>query len=202
MIGNVINDWDGTLLNSMEEILQIYAEKSGKSIEYVRKVFDPDWRVLIKILNIPGITDVEWFDAYKKFDIKLFPGAIEYLQKIKDDGYKMALVTSSDKLSLEADLKKHKLSDIFDVVVTGDDVKDLKPNPECLKKAVEELKTSVSKCVSIGDMGAGARAAKSAGMRFIGVSWGYDNPEVIRGVNNDEIAHDFEDLYRMIKKMS
>lgn len=200
MIKNIINDWDGTLLDSMEAILQTYAELSGKPIDYVRKVFDPDWRILIKILGIPQITDVQWRNAYGKFDVKLFPGAREYLQRLERNGYNISLVTSSDKLTVEADLEKHKLSDIFDVVITGDDVKELKPNPQCLKKAVKELETSVSECVSIGDIDADATAAKCIGMKFIGVSWGYHPTEVIKRVNNDEIANDFDELYNMIKK--
>jgi HAD superfamily hydrolase (TIGR01509 family) len=202
MLESIIIDWDGTLHDSMEAVFRAYSIISGKPLEVIRKLYKPDWRRFEKEAGIPRVSDDEWHRIYREqlSDAKLFPGAKEYLQKIKNDEYKTALVTSSFSLTVRTDLEKRSLSDIFDVIVTADDVKKLKPNPECLKIAVKKLDLTVPKCIFIGDTDADACAAKNIGMKFIGVAWGFHTPEVIRSVNGDKIANNFDELYNMTVK--
>ena len=203
MVESVINDLDGTLLDSMEAVFRTYSIISEKPIEYIREMYQPDWRRFEREANMPKVSAVEWHRLFERqcSNVKLFPGAQKYLRKIKNDGYKTALVTSSNSLSVKAKLKEHKLYSIFDIVVTSDDVKELKPNPESLIIAARNLNSEIKECVSVGDTNADATASKSIGMKFIGVGWGYHSPEVIRKVNGDKIASNFEELYMMIKRV-
>lgn len=203
MIESVINDWDGFLYNSMDAILRTYSIISGKPFEVIRKLYNPDWRRFQREANIPEVSDTEWHRIFREqsSNAKLFPGAKKYLQKIKDDRYKTALATSADLPRIKTDLEKCNLSNTFDTVVTLEDVKDIKPSSECLKVAARKLDSDIQDCVYVGDTEVDALAAKNIGMKFIGVSWGYHPPEVIRRVNEDDIANSFDELYMMIKKL-
>jgi HAD superfamily hydrolase (TIGR01509 family) len=203
MVESVIHDWDGVLNDSMNAVFKTYSIVTGKPIEYIRKVYNPDWRKFEKEANIPKLSDAEWHRIFREqsSDAKLFTGAKEYIKKIKVDGYKTALVTSAGLPRVKNDLRGYNISDVFDAIVAAEDVKELKPNPECLRIAVRRLGSNISECVFIGDTKEDALAAKGIDMKFIGVGWGYHPPEVIRSVDGNVIVNNFDELYRVIKKL-
>ena len=200
MIKCVIIDWDGTLIDSMETVFKIYSVHSGKPLEYIRKNFDPDWRNFIAKENLPEMSYDKWQQLLDRFGTKIFQGAAEFLRKLKKD-YVLCLATSTTIITVNADLKRYGLSGIFDVFVTSEDVRKLKPDPECLKVALKKLNAEKEECVFVGDADADATAAKAIGMKFIGVGWGYQPPERVRRVNNDRIVNSFEELYNTIKEL-
>lgn len=199
MIEGIIHDWDGCLYNGMEAALKTYSIITGKPVDYVRKIYNPNRVEFAKELQMQ-VSDNEWRRIFREqtSSTGLFSGAEEYLRRVKNAGYRLALATSSSSIVVTEDLEKFRISDVFDAVVTFDDVRNLKPNPECLELSARNLKLNTRKCIYIGDMNVDAVAAKNIGMKFVGVSWGFHSSEVIKKVNNDQIAGSFDELYRMI----
>jgi HAD superfamily hydrolase (TIGR01509 family) len=202
MIKGVISDWDGCLYNSMHAVLKTYSAISGRPFEEISKAYTPNWRKFEKDENVPRVSVEEWNRIFKKHSttLKLFPGARGCLQRIKADGRKLAIATSANLSRIDRELKRLRLSHVFDAVVTLEDVENIKPDPECLEVAARKLGSKIEECVFVGDTNADASAAKNIGMRFIGVDWGYHPAQIIKKANKEaRIVHDFSELYGTIK---
>ncbi|MBI1987601.1 MAG: HAD family phosphatase [Nitrospinae bacterium] len=100
---------------------------------------------------------------------ELFPGVRELLEELRSRGASLGLVTGTSRKEAERLLPEGFL-DQFDVVVTGDDVRQGKPHPEPYLKAVRELGLDPSQCVVIENSPNGIRSAKGAGLRCIALT--------------------------------
>jgi pyrophosphatase PpaX len=79
------------------------------------------------------------------------------------------LVTNTPKKNVHRILEYFHLSNYFDVIVTGDDVKRGKPDAEIVLEACEKLKTKPENAILVGDTETDFMAGKSAGCSVIGV---------------------------------
>ena len=97
------------------------------------------------------------------------PGLFELVSLLKREKYRLVLASSAKKEKIGIILKKFRLEKAFDAVVSGVDVKRGKPDPDIFLKAAESISAEPKKCVVLEDARNGVMAAKSAGMRCIGV---------------------------------
>jgi HAD superfamily hydrolase (TIGR01509 family) len=95
--------------------------------------------------------------------IDLYPDVPRVLQHIRDSGLKVALATSSIRPLVEPFLKRHNIARFFHAVVTGEDVKNGKPNPDIYLRAASQVDTDPTRCLVIEDALSGVQAGKSAG---------------------------------------
>lgn len=109
------------------------------------------------------------FLSLVKKGIDPMPGLDKITKNVNKWGLKKALATSGIKDYVSEILKQLKLTDYFDAVVTGDEVKNSKPAPDTFLAAAKKLKVPQSECVVLEDSMHGITAAKRAGMRAIGV---------------------------------
>ena len=96
------------------------------------------------------------------------PGCLELIEKLKGN-YRLALATASYRADAEIILKKFRIKEVFEVIITGDDIKKGKPNPEIFLLAAERLRLTPRDCLVIKDSENGVTAAKSAEMQCIAV---------------------------------
>jgi beta-phosphoglucomutase-like phosphatase (HAD superfamily) len=80
-----------------------------------------------------------------------------------------AIVTTASAASVHALLECHRIADLFDVVVTGDDVAHRKPDPEAYIVAVARLRLAPEECLAFEDSDVGVRSAKAAGIAVVRV---------------------------------
>ena len=99
-------------------------------------------------------------------------GIPELLTLLKEARVKTAVASSSSLDLINLVLEKLNISNYFDAVITGEDVKNSKPEPDVFLKAVEILGSIPENCVVIEDSSHGVLAAKRAGMYCIA----YNNP--------------------------
>jgi len=81
----------------------------------------------------------------------------------------LGLGSSSDSRVVQAALRGRGWLERFDVVVTGSDVKRLKPAPDIYQEAARRLRVPPSRCVVLEDSLVGCTAARAAGARVIAV---------------------------------
>ncbi len=81
----------------------------------------------------------------------------------------MAIATGGSRMVAEKTLQVLGLSDLFDEVVTADDVKVGKPDPEVFLQAAERIGIDPTKCVAFEDAAPGIMAAQLAGMQVVAV---------------------------------
>lgn len=103
------------------------------------------------------------------------PGARELMQLAARLGIKQALVTSSYAV-LAREVAEQ--AGVFSVIVSGDQVSRLKPDPECYLTACNLLGVEPSACVAFEDSPAGARAAVAAGTRAVAVPFMVELPRL------------------------
>jgi HAD superfamily hydrolase (TIGR01549 family) len=90
----------------------------------------------------------------------LFPETISALDTLRQLGAKMGLVTNTSRKAVDLVFQVHALKEYFDVVVTREDVRKLKPHPEGILLAVRKL--GVRRFFVVGDLVLDVLAAKRA----------------------------------------
>lgn len=92
----------------------------------------------------------------------LYSGSVDMLRRLKEQNKKLALITSSERQVIDIVLSHHELVDLFDLVISVNDVKAHKPDPEGLLFAVEKFGVELDEAVMIGDSDKDLGAAKNA----------------------------------------
>ena len=105
-------------------------------------------------------------------DIKPVSGIPEFLKSIKNRGLKTAVASSSGYDLIGLILSRLGISEYFDSITSGNDVKRGKPSPDIFLLAAERIGAEPSECLVVEDSENGVKAAKSAGMKALG----YINP--------------------------
>ncbi len=105
----------------------------------------------------------------------LLPGVHSLLQQAKSMGVKIGLGSSSKNAPMI--LNRLGITDLFDVVIDGNGVKQPKPDPEVFLNGAKTLALSPSDCLVFEDANSGIAAAKAGGFIAIGVG----NP-LLKGV--------------------
>ena len=178
----VIFDMDGTLIDSIEadylawNKLFVSYHKELSIENYIPLIGIKSSEVAMKYLPIKD--DVELKEALAKkliyFEniitekgIKEIPFSEAIIKQIKQSGILLALATSSRRAKVEMVMNKVGLMDYFDVVITAEDVKKGKPDPEVFTTAAQRLSVKPSECIVFEDAVNGVKAAKNAQMKCI-----------------------------------
>lgn len=102
--------------------------------------------------------------------LPLYEGVKDCLATVKAEGLSIGLVTGSSSSEVEFVLSKSGIRDYFEIVVTGDQISTSKPDPQGYLIASNYLQVKPGNCLVIEDSSAGIQAAKSAGMKVVGVA--------------------------------
>ena len=99
----------------------------------------------------------------------LLPGVQELIIEAQNIGLKLAVASSSPYDWVHHHLTRTGLRDLFPIVVTKEDVKRVKPDPQIFLTAAERLEIAPSACLVLEDSLNGILAAKKAGMVCVAV---------------------------------
>lgn len=108
-------------------------------------------------------------------DEPLYDGIAELLTGLRDAGWSLAVATGKSDRGLAACLKTHGIADLFVSLQTADRHPS-KPHPAMLEAALFEADAGAHQAVMIGDTSFDMLMARNAGVRGIGVAWGYHAP--------------------------
>lgn len=108
-------------------------------------------------------------------DEPLYDGIADLLHALRDDGWQLAVATGKSDRGLAACLATHGIADLFVSLQTADRHPS-KPHPAMLEAALFEAGAAPHEAVMIGDTTFDMLMARSAGVRAIGVNWGYHAP--------------------------
>jgi beta-phosphoglucomutase len=110
-----------------------------------------------------------WFLEYvnQMAPNEILPGAKELIVKLKEQGLKIALGSSSKNAPLV--LRILGIEKLFDALVDGTMIKNSKPHPEVFLLGASLLKVDPASCVVFEDAEAGVEAALAAGMKCVGI---------------------------------
>lgn len=132
----------------------------------------------------------------------VYPGVHEVLQALTRDGYKLAVVTNKPTQFCHPLLENLGLINYFDAVVSGGSTAALKPSPIPILFACRKIKSKASMNTHIGDSISDIDAARAAGSRAIGVSYGYSSDRPLSTINCDLLISSFDQIYSAITQYS
>lgn len=109
----------------------------------------------------------KFMDLLNENDVSL---NFELLKQLKSKGLRLALVSTSRKKFIDMLLTKLNIQDLFEVVISREDVKNLKPESDAYIMALEKLNILSTNCIAFEDSERGIRASKSANIKTIQVN--------------------------------
>ena len=101
--------------------------------------------------------------------LELLPGARHWLERLKAEGGLQALATSAPRGNIDAVFAALGIGEYFDAVISSEEVRAGKPEPDVFLAAASKLGVAPHECVVIEDAPAGIEAARRAGMKSVGV---------------------------------
>ena len=176
-------DLDGTLADTATVNAQAYAAallEQGIDCsvqELISMTSGRNWRQFLPEL-LGGANNyklAEYIAERKKIyyadmikDVLINTALLGLLKSYRSVG-KTALVTTASSANVQAILTYHQLSGLFDVVVTGDDVRQHKPHPEAYLLAIKRLQVNSDACLTFEDSDIGVTSAQLAGLHVVKV---------------------------------
>lgn len=184
MIKAVIFDMDGVISDTQE----LHSEVESRMFKKYGIDISPE-EITARFAGIPDFIYAE--EVFKKYGVQVnleevitkkwekvtemmerevppVPGALELIEGLHHK-YKLAVGSSSIRKFVNIALEKLGFRDKFQAVVTIDDVKNGKPDPEIFLLAAQRLGVNADECVVIEDSRSGMQAAKNAGMQCVGL---------------------------------
>ena len=171
----ILLDWDGNLartlqiwLDSTILVLKRHNFKHSNQ-EVINGISDLHiFFTRLGIKNVQELVDEIKLEVEMLLPrVELYPDALYVLETLHSRGKRLALITSSHRHLVVPPLKRFHLTDLFEVIITRDDVKKVKPNPEAINKALKELVAPKDQTVMIGDGATDLGAAQNSGIDSI-----------------------------------
>lgn len=180
----VIFDCDGTLVNSMPYHFEAWCEAlslHGAGGIFKEDVFyamggRPTKDIVVEINDEYGLKLDPEKVAFSKREaflqklnkIELIDEVAAFAESLRGK-VPMAIATGGTRMVIEKTLQAVGVSDLFEDVVTADDVKVGKPAPDIFLRAAQLLGVRPEKCLVLEDAPAGVMAAQLAGMSVISI---------------------------------
>lgn len=209
-ITTLIFDFDGTLLDTNELIINTFQHVLDKYYpgEYGRDeilpFLGPTLKETFELINMEK--SEEMIAAYRAWNIanhdKLafeFDGVSDTLNKLKQMGFKMAIVSTKKNDMVLRGVNLLDVDDVFDTIIGLDDVSKPKPDAEPILLALERLGSSKEEALMIGDNYHDIVGGQNAGVRTAGVAWTVKGENFLQKFNPDYMLHHITDLFKVVE---
>ena len=204
MLGGVIFDFDGVIVDSHAAHMKAWKAfllTKGKAFSDTELSFVREGAKREEILrHFLGELSPEQIASYgaekdKLFqasarELKLVPGFTEFLLQLDSAALPSAVATSGSRSRVEQTLKSLNLCERFRAVVTGNDVERGKPDPDLFLLAAQVLQIDPSRILVCEDAVGGVLAAKSAGMKCVGIA-ANGRESLLKQAGADLVVEDF-----------
>lgn len=130
-------------------------------------------------------------------------GFQKFVENLRENGVKTAVVTSSNVVKMEnVYAKRPEFKSYFDAVLTSEDFAESKPSPDCYQKAAQRFGMTKDECVVFEDSFNGLKSGRAAEMFVVGLAT-TNSGDAIKNYSNmvldDYVGVDYKE---MCKKMS
>lgn len=205
-------DFDGTLADTAPGIvftmIQVFRELG---------VAVPDETVMKGTIGLPlkqalqqaaALTDQEAVladAAYRRLflsceaaKVEIFPQVTETLQWIKDQGIRMAIVTSRNAESLQVILQNHNIDGWYEAKVTNNDGLTPKPSPHMVQHLLDKMHLNADQVLVVGDTTFDIEMGNSAGCHTCAVTYGNHNGRQLRSANPTYMIDQFSQIKELL----
>ncbi len=215
MYKTVIFDLDGTLLDTLEDLADSVNEMlrrfscPERSLAEVRQFVGNGMKKLVE-RSVSADFDQENFDsAYEFFrssysknmqnKTRPYEGITACLEELEKLGIK-TIVTSNKNDDAVKKLCREYFGERITLAVGAKEGIPTKPSPEMVFYAIEEIGAEKENCIFIGDSDTDILTAKNAGLKSIGVLWGFRDREVLEKAEADYIISHPRELMKIVQE--
>lgn len=179
MIKGFFFDLDGTLVDTHRANFEAYRhaledfgveltfDEFKKSIGHQAKTFLPWFAPHLTAEELDEVAEKkkQYYKDYVHLSV-LNHQLVDFLKYLKPH-HTIVLVTTAKRENAETMLRHHDLIDLFDLMVTFEDVTDSKPSPEAYQLALERTNLKPSEVIAFEDSPSGISAASGAGIAVV-----------------------------------
>ena len=209
-ITTLLFDLDGTLINTNELIIASFLHTLNHYYpnQYTREdVFEFIGPSLLETFGgLDHERAEEMIEHYREHNhfhhdllVQEYEGVYETILALKERNYKVGIVTTKMRKAVERGLIKGRLDQFFDVVVTFDDVKKTKPDPEPIELALKLIGSSADETIMVGDNSHDILAGKNAGTKTAGVAWTLKGRDYLEQYGPDYMLDNMRDLLAIVE---
>lgn len=177
-ISLIITDFDGTLVDTKQANFQAYSKiLSTKGINLTKEKYYSCYGLRLKeFMSEVGIIDDKEISEIKLLKSEIYPDyfsliklnklLLNFLKAFKYSG-KIAIATTAQRNNVKNVLSYFGLVNLFDYILTGEDIKFGKPNPECYLKIMTHFRETPVNTLIFEDSPVGIAAAQATGASYI-----------------------------------
>jgi pyrophosphatase PpaX len=183
--GTFLFDLDGTLIDSIELILQSYRHtmRAHRGVEppddvWMEGLGTPLW-VQFRLWSDDETEIKAMVETYREYNlahhdelVRPYDGVVDQVRQLVSRGKTLGLVTSKMRGGALRGLRLAGIEDAFAVVIGADDVTNPKPHPEPVLKALERMGSAGTDAVFIGDSRHDIECGRAAGVKTAAALWG------------------------------
>lgn len=207
----VIFDLDGTLLNTLDDLndsVNFALDWGGfkrNTVNQTRLYAGNGIRVLMQ-RSLPESSDGETLEKYLEIfrvhyeknmtnKTKPYDGICETLKALRENGVKLGVVSNKFDLAVK-DLCGKYFGEYIKVAIGEDEKNGIrkKPAPDSVLRAMEILGSDAEHTLYIGDSETDVETAHNAGLKCIGVLWGFRDEEILKKAGADFIIEKPEEI--------
>ena len=211
-----IFDLDGTLTNTLESItysVNLTLEEMGLSKitkDQCRLFVGNGARVLMeKSLKAAGDTDASRieegmeiygriFDRNCTYHVTPYEGIPEMLKALKDKGIQLAVLSNKPDRQTVKVVKAIFGEELFDYAQGQKEGIRRKPEPDGVWYLMEQMHVSKEECLYIGDSEVDAATGRNAGLKTIGVLWGFRDRKTLETAGVDDLIDRPDELLQFV----
>ena len=208
MIKAVIFDLDGTLLNTLEDLANAsnfalrscgYNEHPIK--DYIRFVGSGRYILMKRILPEAIEKVLKLFDEYYGEHMhdttKPYDGIYELIKELKIKNIKLAVVSNKPDEFAGETVNRYFGND-FEITYGQRPNHAVKPDPKTVYEVMEYLNVTKEECIYVGDSDVDMKTAQNAGVKSIGVAWGFRGEEELKSAGADYIIRTPQELVNLL----
>lgn len=204
-------DFDGTLLNTNELIIQTFMHVLNErfpgqfSPKDCLKFIGPSLKQTFNDIA-PGEEEAliakyrAWNIEHHDELVSQYPDVVSTLEQLKAQGICLAIVSTKRNDTIDRGLSILGATHLFDVRIGTDDVHNVKPDPEPVLLALERLGINKDDAIMIGDNSHDIEAGHRAGVRAAGVAWAIKGEAYLQQFQPEYILHHMTDLLDIVKE--
>jgi HAD superfamily hydrolase (TIGR01509 family) len=125
-------------------------------------------------------------------ELEPLPGLVDFVERGRERGMRIALVTNAPEENVEAILLALGLRDFFDTLVLADEVEAVKPDPAAYRAALRKTGVPAGEALAFEDSVSGIASSVAAGVPTVGITSSQD-PQRLLGAGAFMTAEDFTD---------
>ena len=221
MIDSIVFDLDGTLIDSLPDVLASLnlllatGKRRPLRVQELRNLVGRGVYPMIEGAYsmtgkaIPSPSELEnavhcYINNYKANPVEhtvIFPNVIDTLGNLKEDGFCMGICTNKPYEMTLLVLEGLRLDVFFEGVTGGDNLPFSKPDPRHIMTTLELMKSEAYRAVMVGDSWVDVKAGRNAGLPVIAVNYGY-NERPMESLKADRVIDDFALLPQIITELN